>query len=190
LASDNDDKAELVAPPPQDSDENPAENPPEKLENKMERTEKPTERSEKPLDKPEKLQESKSPDGNKAQESKPAAEGADKQERPPTGPPGHRRKQGQNQKNGSPTLDLVELKDMSIQKLNQVAKDLSVTGAAGLRKQELIFKVSDAGGEERADLFRGRSRVPAGQLRLLRAPEYGYLPGRRRIRLAIANPPL
>ena len=43
------------------------------------------------------------------------------------------RKPSQNQKNGSPTLDLVELKDMSIQKLNQIAKDLGVTGAAGLR---------------------------------------------------------
>src|ERR1017187_4700491 len=44
-------------------------------------------------------------------------------------------------KNGSPTLDLVELKDMSIQRLNQVAKDMNVAGAAGLRKQELIFKI-------------------------------------------------
>ena len=41
---------------------------------------------------------------------------------------------GQGQKNGV-TLDLVELKDMSIQKLNQIAKDLGVTGTAGLRKQ-------------------------------------------------------
>ncbi|PWT79593.1 MAG: transcription termination factor Rho, partial [Acidobacteria bacterium] len=30
---------------------------------------------------------------------------------------------------------------MSIQKLNQIAKDLSVAGVAGLRKQELIFKI-------------------------------------------------
>ena len=77
MASDNEDKAESVAPPPLDSEENPAENPPEKLENKMERTEKPTERSERPLDKPEKPQDSKSPDGNKAQEAKPATEGAE-----------------------------------------------------------------------------------------------------------------
>ena len=87
MASDNEDKAESVAPPLQDSEENPAENPPEKLETKMERTEKPTERSERPLDKPEKLQDSKSPDGNKAQEAKPATEAADKPELAPTGPP-------------------------------------------------------------------------------------------------------
>ena len=51
----------------------------------------------------------------------------------PTGPPsasGHRTARRRNAqprrhgKNGTPTLDLVELKDMSIQKLNQVAKDL------------------------------------------------------------------
>src|SRR5262249_45291581 len=40
------------------------------------------------------------------------------------------------QENGS-KLDLVALKDMSIQKLNQIAKDLGVAGAAGMRKQEL-----------------------------------------------------
>ena len=42
-----------------------------------------------------------------------------------------RRKQSPQGKNGSPTLDLVELKDMNIQKLNQVAKDMGVAGAAG-----------------------------------------------------------
>ncbi len=47
----------------------------------------------------------------------------------------------QQQKNGTPTLDLAELKEMSIQRLNQVAKDMGVSGAAGLRKQELIFKI-------------------------------------------------
>ncbi|MBL8235344.1 MAG: Rho termination factor N-terminal domain-containing protein, partial [Bryobacterales bacterium] len=36
------------------------------------------------------------------------------------------------------TLDLVELKDMSIVKLNTIAKELGVVGVAGLRKQELI----------------------------------------------------
>ncbi|HTC89093.1 MAG TPA: hypothetical protein VK686_12390, partial [Bryobacteraceae bacterium] len=51
-----------------------------------------------------------------------------------TGAPTGRKRHGAagaqaNQKNG--TLDLVELKDMSIQKLNQIAKDLNVTGTAG-----------------------------------------------------------
>src|SRR5437660_78651 len=36
-------------------------------------------------------------------------------------------------------LNIVELKEMSISELSEVAKQLSVTGASGLRKQELIF---------------------------------------------------
>jgi len=52
-----------------------------------------------------------------------------------------RRAQGNQGKNGS-ALDLVELKDMSIQALNQIAKDLGVQGFAGLRKQELISRSS------------------------------------------------
>ena len=56
------------------------------------------------------------------------------------------------QKNGS-TLDLVELKDMSIQKLNQIAKDLGVQGFAGLRKQELIFKILQVQAEKSGLIF-------------------------------------
>jgi transcription termination factor Rho len=186
LASDdNEDEAQLVAPPPPDSEQKSAENPPEKLESKMERTDKPAERSDKPADKPEKLQESKPQDGNKAQEPKPEAKaaGADgtpvEKSEPPAGQHGHRRKQGQNaQKNGSPTLDLVELKDMSIQKLNQVAKDLSVTGAAGLRKQELIFKILQTQAEKSGLIFsEGVLECLPDGFGFLRAPEYNYLPG-------------
>jgi hypothetical protein len=144
LASDNEDTPVVAATPPETQ-----EKPAERSEKKMERNDKPAEKSEKSADKLEKPQETKLQDGAKSQEAKPAVadppgDAAQPAERTEGGPPqqGHRRKQGQGpQKNGSPTLDLVELKDMSIQKLNQVAKDLSVTGAAGLRKQELIFKI-------------------------------------------------
>src|SRR3989442_473890 len=102
-------------------------------------------------------------------------------ERPEGGPPqqGHRRKQGQGpQKNGSPTLDLVELKDMSIQKLNQVAKDLGVAGAAGLRKQELIFKILQTQAEKSGLIFsEGVLECLPDGFGFLRAPEYNYLPG-------------
>ena len=50
----------------------------------------------------------------------------------PGGPGQQRRKQAaQGAKNGTPTLDLVELKDMSIPKLNEVAKGMNIQGAAG-----------------------------------------------------------
>ncbi len=94
--------------------------------------------------------------------------------------PGQRRRHGgaagQGQKNG--TLDLVELKDMSIQKLNQIAKDLGVTGTAGLRKQELIFKILQTQAEKSGLIFsEGVLECLPDGFGFLRAPEYNYLPG-------------
>ncbi|MGA2592116.1 MAG: Rho termination factor N-terminal domain-containing protein, partial [Bryobacteraceae bacterium] len=81
-------------------------------------------------------------------------------------------------KNGSPTLDLVELKDMSIQRLNQVAKDMNVAGAAGLRKQELIFKILQTQAEKSGLIFsEGVLECLPDGFGFLRAPEYNYLPG-------------
>src|ERR1022692_2885423 len=127
---------------------------------------------------------------------------------------GHRRNKPPAQaKNGSPTLDLVELKDMSIQRLNQVAKDMNVAGAAGLRKQELIFKILQTQAEksglifsegvleclpesigqafERPDLLGRRARMPARWIRLpARAGVQLSAGSRRRVRFAVADPPL
>ena len=36
-------------------------------------------------------------------------------------------------------MNIVELKDKKISELNQMAKQYHIDGAAGLRKQELIF---------------------------------------------------
>jgi transcription termination factor Rho len=91
-----------------------------------------------------------------------------------------RRKQqaAQSVKNGTPTLDLVELKDMSIQKLNQVAKDMGISGAAGLRKQELIFKILQTQAEKSGLIFsEGVLECLPDGFGFLRAPEYNYLPG-------------
>ena len=41
-------------------------------------------------------------------------------------------------------LNITDLKDMSIQKLTQIAKDMNVAGATGMRKQELIFQILKA----------------------------------------------
>jgi len=94
--------------------------------------------------------------------------------------PGHHRRKGaaQGVKNGTPTLDLVELKDMSIQKLNQVAKDMGIAGAAGLRKQELIFKILQTQAEKSGLIFsEGVLECLPDGFGFLRAPEYNYLPG-------------
>jgi transcription termination factor Rho len=84
----------------------------------------------------------------------------------------------QGQRNGATTLDLVELKDMSIQDLNQTAKDLGVPGAAGLRKQELIFKILQTQAEKSGLIFsEGVLECLPDGFGFLRAPEYNYLPG-------------
>jgi transcription termination factor Rho len=91
-----------------------------------------------------------------------------------------RRKQGAAQaaKNGAITLDLVELKDMSIQKLNDVAKGMGIAGAAGLRKQELIFKILQTQAEKSGLIFsEGVLECLPDGFGFLRAPEYNYLPG-------------
>jgi len=76
------------------------------------------------------------------------------------------------------TLDLVELKDMSIQRLNQVAKDMGVAGGAGLRKQELIFKILQTQAEKSGLIFsEGVLECLPDGFGFLRAPEYNYLPG-------------
>src|SRR6266571_5109942 len=45
-------------------------------------------------------------------------------------------------------LNITDLKDMSIQKLTQIAKDLNVGGSTGMRKQELIFQILKAQPEQ------------------------------------------
>ena len=113
--------------------------------------------------------------------AEPAAAAEAPQSQPAQGPggPGQRRKsQAQGVKNGTPTLDLVELKDMSIQKLNQVAKDMGIAGAAGLRKQELIFKILQTQAEKSGLIFsEGVLECLPDGFGFLRAPEYNYLPG-------------
>ena len=87
-----------------------------------------------------------------------------------------RRRAGQQNKGNA--LDLVELKDMSIQNLNNIAKDLGVQGFAGLRKQELIFKILQVQAEKSGLIFsEGVLECLPDGFGFLRAPEYNYLPG-------------
>ena len=77
-----------------------------------------------------------------------------------------------------PGLNISELKDMSIQKLTQIAKDLNVAGATGMRKQELIFQILKAQTEQSGFIFsEGVLEVLPDGFGFLRAPDYNYLPG-------------
>ena len=67
---------------------------------------------------------------------------------------------------------------MSIQKLTQIAKDLNVAGATGMRKQELIFKILKAQTEQSGHIFaEGVLEMLPDGFGFLRSPDYNYLPG-------------
>jgi transcription termination factor Rho len=114
-----------------------------------------------------------------APQGQPQQQGGQGQGHGPQGHPGQqRRKQQQGKPGAAPTLDLVELKDMSIQNLNTVAKDMGVMNAAGLRKQELIFKILQTQAEKSGLIFsEGVLECLPDGFGFLRAPEYNYLPG-------------
>src|SRR3954469_15715217 len=54
---------------------------------------------------------------------------------------------------GAATMDIAQLKEMNISALTQVAKDLNIQGASGMRKQELIFKILQAQTEKSGFIF-------------------------------------
>jgi transcription termination factor Rho len=82
------------------------------------------------------------------------------------------------QYDGDTFLDIADLKEMNISKLTQIAKDLDVPGATGMRKQELIFKILQAQTEKSGLIFsEGVLETLPDGFGFLRAPEYNYLPG-------------
>src|SRR5213593_2843876 len=79
---------------------------------------------------------------------------------------------------GAPTMDIAQLKEMNISALTQVAKDLNIQGASGMRKQELIFKILQAQTEKSGFIFsEGVLETLPDGFGFLRAPDYNYLPG-------------
>ena len=54
---------------------------------------------------------------------------------------------------GAPNIDLAALKEMSVQELTKLAKQLDVPGATGMRKQELIFQILRGRAEKSGNLF-------------------------------------
>src|SRR4029077_9151880 len=76
------------------------------------------------------------------------------------------------------SLKITDLKDLSIQKLTQIAKDKNVAGATGMRKQDLIFQILKAQTEQSGFIFsEGVLEVLPDGFGFLRAPDYNYLPG-------------
>jgi transcription termination factor Rho len=79
---------------------------------------------------------------------------------------------------GADSLKITDLKDLSIQKLTQIAKEKNVAGATGMRKQDLIFQILKAQTEQSGFIFsEGVLEVLPDGFGFLRAPDYNYLPG-------------
>jgi transcription termination factor Rho len=76
------------------------------------------------------------------------------------------------------TLDLSDLKEMNIQSLTAMARELGVEGAAGMKKHDLIFKILQSQTEKSGLLFaEGVLETLPDGYGFLRAPESNYLPG-------------
>jgi len=75
-------------------------------------------------------------------------------------------------------MNLTELKEKNIGDLTSLARDMNIEGAAGLRKQELIFAILQAQSEKNGFIYGSGvlETLPDG-FGFLRAPDYNYLPG-------------
>lgn len=75
-------------------------------------------------------------------------------------------------------MNIAELKEMNISTLSSIAKELNVTGASSMRKQELIFEILKAQTEKDGLIFaEGVLEILPEGFGFLRAPDYNYLPG-------------
>ena len=86
----------------------------------------------------------------------------------------------QNQKKGLTTegLPISELKEKTIDELSTVARELQVEGAAGMRKQDLIFAILNAQTEKTGYVFsEGVLEILPDGFGFLRSSDYSYLPG-------------
>ena len=133
-------------------------------------------------DRPPRLEGGPRGEGQAKQEAAPRAEGGPQRQdgggqRQEGGRPEGGGRQDQRQGRGA-GLNITELKDKSIQQLTQIAKDLTVAGATGMRKQELIFQILKAQTEQSGFIFsEGVLEVLPDGFGFLRAPDYNYLPG-------------
>lgn len=75
-------------------------------------------------------------------------------------------------------VSISELKEKTIEELTEVAKELKVEGATGMRKQDLIFAILQAQTEKTGNVFsEGVLEILPDGFGFLRSPDYSYLPG-------------
>ncbi len=77
-----------------------------------------------------------------------------------------------------PPLNLSQLKGMKITELAQMAQDLKVENASGMRKQDLIFEILKATSDRRGEITGdGTLEILSDNFGFLRSPDFSYLPG-------------
>ncbi|MCH9007968.1 transcription termination factor Rho [candidate division KSB1 bacterium] len=75
-------------------------------------------------------------------------------------------------------MEIVGLKSLKISELTKMAQELSVSGASGLKKQELIFRILEEQTKQEGLIFaEGVLEVLPDGYGFLRSPDYNYLPG-------------
>jgi transcription termination factor Rho len=75
-------------------------------------------------------------------------------------------------------MNLVELKKLKINQLTQMARELSIEGASGMPKQDLIFSLLQAQSERNGLIYgEGVLEILPDGFGFLRAPDANYLPG-------------
>jgi len=75
-------------------------------------------------------------------------------------------------------MNLAELKEMKISELTDMAKELNIEGASGMRKQDLTFALLQAHSERNGLIYgAGVLEILPDGFGFLRAPDANYLPG-------------
>ena len=74
-------------------------------------------------------------------------------------------------------LDISKLKDMKMNELTKVAREMNINGISGIRKQDLIFKILQGQAEKEGLMFgEGTLEILSEGFGFLRSANYNYLP--------------
>ncbi len=75
-------------------------------------------------------------------------------------------------------MGIAEMKGKTVAELVQLAQQLNIAGASGLRKQDLMFKILEAQTQQNGLIFaEGVLEILSEGYGFLRSPDYNYLPG-------------
>ncbi len=83
----------------------------------------------------------------------------------------------ERQKSGEKPLDVVSLKQMKISELQKMAHKFKIENVAGLKRQDLIFKILQGQAQQSGLMFgEGVLEILEDGFGFLRSPNYNYLP--------------